>query len=110
MSPANGVLEHFIQHVAKVRTLGAVTIMVFARVTQRLHRSRKHISGFLDLGANFWQITDLKRRTVFFNQMNKGDSIKNQVAVLNVESFLGEVERLVDELKISVGHRPFELE
>jgi hypothetical protein len=98
------VLQDFLKHIPEVRTFRAVTIDIPAVVTERSHCPVKPVSCLFDLGANSRQIGNFQGCAVLSNQLNQRNSVKQEVAVLDVETFLREVERLINQVKIPICH------
>lgn len=97
--------ERFFNDIAEMTAFGAVTVMVFAVVPDRTHRSREQVSGLFDLYPDLGQIGQFQRSTVFFDEVFERHSVEYEIAiVIDIKSFLREIKGLIDQVKIAVGH------
>ena len=91
---------------AEVATFGAIAVAVFSLVVLRFHGTVKPVFRFFDLVTDFGQISQLKRRAVFIDQVFKRNAVKTQISIVQVKSILWEVICLLNEVKITVLHSP----
>ena len=77
--------------------LGTVTIVVFAPVSDRLHRPGKQVAGLFDLIANLGQIGQLEGSTVGVDQVLEGHPIEHKAAVgIDIKALLWKIKCLVN--------------
>ena len=62
---------------------------------------------FLNLRADFGQVTDLQRGAVLLDDFHQVDPIKVQVVVYHFKSFLGKIEGLLNQVTVGVLHTFF---
>lgn len=74
----------------------AIAIVIITLIPKRIHSGVEQLPRPLDLGANFRQIRQFKRRTIFLYQVNQGDTVKLEVIVLKVKTFLRKIEGLIN--------------
>ena len=101
------VLERFVQDEAVMRTFGAVTVVVRSVVIVLLHRLGEDALGPLDVFRDARQVGQAQRSSVFLDQPHQIDAVKGEVVSFEVEFFLREVERLVDQVYVTCFH-PFD--
>jgi hypothetical protein len=64
----------------------------------------KHLLSFLDLHADFGQVRQFHGRSVLVDQGFQIEPIEMQASVLNIETFLGEIESLFHQVGVRVIH------
>ena len=94
------VLKRFFHHKGKMRAFGTITIEIFSLVAMLLKSLSKHLLCLIDLLSDFWQIGQLKRRSVFINQRFQVKTIETEVAILYIKAFLGKVKGLFYKIGI----------
>jgi hypothetical protein len=97
------VFQRFLHHVGEVAAFGAVTVMVLAGISLAAHGPAEEISGLLDLTADARQVSQFHRGPIFLDQVNQGDVVERKVSVFQVETVLGKVESLINEVKVLVS-------
>jgi hypothetical protein len=66
------------------------------------HRGGKHLLCLVDLHPDLRQIRQLQRRAVLVDQRFEIDPIELKIAVIDFETFLGEVEGLFHQIGVGV--------
>jgi hypothetical protein len=97
------MFEGFFHHERKMGALGAVTVIVLSLIFMFFERSGKHLFGLINLHPDLGQVGKLERGTVLFHVLHQVKAIEGEVSVLRVKSFLREIERLLDEVRIRVA-------
>ena len=72
-----------------------------------LHRLGEDALGPLDVFRDARQVGQAQRSSVFLDQPHQIDAVKGEVVSFEVEFFLREVERLVDQVYVTCFH-PFD--
>ena len=101
------VLHRLLEHEREVARLGAVAVVVRALVIDLGHRHVEHALGSVDLLRDLGQVGDLERRAVLFDQLHERNVVEEQLAVLDRELVLREIERLFDQVNVLVFHGSF---
>ena len=101
----NVVFEGFVEHEGKLRTLGAVAVIVLALVVGFSHGHLEKALCPLDLGRNLGKIGNLEGSTVLLYYLHEIYVIEHQIAVYHHEFILGEVEGLVYKVNVLVFHQ-----
>src|SRR6185369_3296428 len=91
----------------EMRTLGAIAIKIFTLVFVFFKSSSKHLLSFFHLHADLGQIAQFKRRPVFIDYRFQIYTVKLQVTVFYIKTFLRKIEGLLNEVKVGICHRPF---
>ena len=89
------MFQGLIDHMKKMIAFGTVTKMIFAFITIVFYGPVKQIPWFFNLIANFRQIDKPEWGTMLFDQMFQGYTMKSQIPVSQVKSFLWEVVGLL---------------
>ena len=87
-----------------MRAFGAIAIEIFAIVIQVVNGIVKMLFRFLYLLANFWQIGNFQRRTVFFYERVQVNPMKMETIILQSEAILRKIKGLVHQVKIGIFH------
>ena len=90
-----------------MRTFRAIAIGIAAFVVGLGDGNVEYSFGFLNLRADFGQVTDLQRGAVLLDDFHQVDPVKVQVVVNHFESFLGKIEGLLDQVTVGVLHTFF---
>ena len=85
-----------------MRAFCTITIEIFSFITVLLHRRGKHLLGLVDLHPDLRQVGQFERGAVFIDQCLKIEPVKLKVMVLDIETFLREVERLLHQVGVRV--------
>lgn len=86
----------------KMRTFGAVAIIVVAGIVELADSIVKILFGALNILRNFWQIRNPHRGFILLNQLFQRYPVEVEVVVFHFESILREVKRLLDEIKVGI--------
>lgn len=87
-----------------MRAFGAITIKILTIVTVLFNSIVKHFFGLAYLLANFGQIGKLKGGTIFIYERLNINAIKLQAIIIYIKILLRKVERLMNEVGISIIH------
>jgi hypothetical protein len=85
-----------------MRAFGAIAVIVASLVFMPFNGLGEHLFRFLDLGSDLGQVREFHWGAVFSDQASQVQSVKIQIAVLGLKSFLWIVERLLDQVCVSV--------
>jgi hypothetical protein len=94
----NFVLERFFQHKREMAALGAIAVHVFSFILMFFHGVGEHLLGLPYLHTYLGQIGKLHGSAILCNERFKVKAVKLKIVVMHVKSFLGEIERLVNEV------------
>jgi len=98
------VLHHLIEDIAEVIALGAIAIVIVARIVERFDGPVEEVLGFLDLCTDTRQIGQLQRCTIFLDQVLDREVVESEISVVDIKSFLWEIKCLIDQVKVLVLH------
>lgn len=90
----------------KVAAFGTIAVMVIALVIGGFHGPSEKIAGLLYLIPDAWQVHEPERGAVFFDEVLQRNAVESEITILQVESFLREIVRLFDEIKVCILHFP----
>jgi len=90
------VIQSLIDYMAKVTTLGTVTIIVFSFIIVGLDGFVKKVFRFFNLVSDPWQIGQPKWGTIFVNEVFQGKIVKSKVVISEIKTILWEKVGLVD--------------
>ena len=90
----------------EVAALGAVTVMILSFVIGCFHGTPEKISRPFYLVANPGQIHQSEWSAVVINEILQRNAVESEITILQVKSFLREIVRLFDEIKVRILHFP----
>jgi hypothetical protein len=98
------MLQCFMKDEGKMRTLGAVTIIILAFVFMLFHGMIEHGLRLVDLHTDLWKIGEFERGSVLVNQVTEVKAVELQATIFDLEAFLREIECLLDKVGVGITH------
>jgi hypothetical protein len=96
--------ERFLYHKTEMRTLGAITVIIFTLVLVLFKGSGEHALGLFYLHTDLRKIGQLKGRAMLSNECLKVKTIEGKITFVDLNSLLGKIERLLDKIEIRIRH------
>jgi len=98
----NIMLQRFFYNKREMRAFGAIAIEIFALIAMLFHRGSKHFLCLVDLHPDLRQIRQLQRSAVLVDQRFEIEPVKLKITVIDIETFLREVEGLFHQIGVGV--------
>ena len=80
--------------------------MIFTLVVGGFHGSSEQIPGLLYLIPDPWQVHEPERGAIFIDEVLQRNAVESEITILQVETFLREIVRLFDKIKVCILHFP----